>query len=211
MKQNFTDCLNRVLKDEGGYSNDPSDSGGATNYGITIADYRLYINKQGTPNDVRNMSVDEAKAIYKSKYWNALSCDSLDSGVDYTCFDYGVNSGLGRPRKALQRFKSLKGTELIDAINNERTGFLRAISGGKNAKFLNGWLARVSRVRNYSHYLSAHPADKSSGPVAGAAAGGFFVWLSTYWHQHETLILIGGALLAVAIGTAVHFFLNKGK
>jgi lysozyme family protein len=211
MKSNFNDCLNKVLKDEGGYSNDPSDSGGATNFGITIADYRLYINKAGTPNDVRNMTVGQAKTIYRTKYWDALSCDSLDSGVDYTCFDYGVNSGLGRPRKALQRFKSLKGTELIDAINNERTTFLRAISGGKNAKFLNGWLARVNRVRNYSHYLNAHPADKSSGPVAGAAVGGFFVWMSTYWHQHENAILIGGALLALAIGTAVHYFLNKGK
>src|SRR6266852_2743100 len=153
MKSNFNDCLTRVLKDEGGYSNDPSDSGGATNFGITIADYRKYINSSGTSLDVKNMIVDQAKIIYKSKYWDALGCDSLPSGVDYTCFDYGVNSGLGRPRKALQKFKSLTGTKLIDAINDERTAFLQAIGVGKNAKFLKGWLARVSRVRNYSKSL----------------------------------------------------------
>src|SRR5258708_4885220 len=127
MKNNFNDCLNRVLKDEGGYSNHPADPGGTTNYGITLRDYRDNINPRGTANDVKNMRLADAKQIYRTKYWNALGCDNLASGVDYTCFDYGVNSGLGRPRKALQRFKSLSGIPLIDAINNERTAFLRSL------------------------------------------------------------------------------------
>ena len=46
MKQNFNDCLNRLLKDEGGYTNDPNDNGGPTNFGITIADYRKYIDRK---------------------------------------------------------------------------------------------------------------------------------------------------------------------
>src|SRR6185312_9585820 len=145
MKNNYDDCLTRLLKDEGGYTNDKSDSGGPTNFGITLSDYRKYINSRGTAEDVRRMSVDQAKAIYRSKYWDALNCDNLPSGVDYTCFDYGVNSGLGRPRKALQRFKSLSGSNLINAINDERTAFLKAIGVGKNARFLKGWLNRVSR------------------------------------------------------------------
>jgi lysozyme family protein len=166
MKTNFNDCLTRLLKDEGGYSNDPSDSGGATNFGITIADYRKYINSSGTALDVRRMTVDEAKSIYKTKYWDALGCDQLPSGVDYTAFDYGVNSGLGRPRKALQKFKSLTGTKLIDAINDERIAFLQSISAGKNAKFLKGWLARVSRVRNYSKTLAANTPVPSTSLIA---------------------------------------------
>ena len=101
------------------------------------------------------MSKSQASTIYKSKYWDALDCDALESGVDYTVFDYGVNSGLGRPRKALQRFKNQSGTSLIDSINNERTAFLEALAVGKNAVFRKGWLARVSRVRNYSHYLNS--------------------------------------------------------
>ena len=44
MKSNYNDCLTRLLKDEGGYTNNPNDSGGPTNYGITLADYRKYIN-----------------------------------------------------------------------------------------------------------------------------------------------------------------------
>jgi len=58
MKNNFNDCLNRVLKDEGGYSNHPADPGGPTNYGITLRDYRDNINPRGTANDVSRCQTD---------------------------------------------------------------------------------------------------------------------------------------------------------
>jgi lysozyme family protein len=209
MKQNYNDCLNRLLKDEGGYTNNPNDSGGPTNFGITLGDYKKYIDKNGTAVDVKNMTVAQAKAIYKPKYWDALGCDSLASGVDYMCFNYGVISGLGRPRKALQRFKSLKGSDLIDAIYNEQVTFFKSISGGKNAVFLKGWLARASRVKSYSHFLNANSKDNTTGPVAGGAVVGFGGAISQYWHSHETAIIIGAVLLAVLVGTIVHMYKNK--
>lgn len=209
MKSNYNDCLQRLLRDEGGYTNDPSDSGGPTNFGITLSDYRAYINRSGTAKDVRNMSVDQAKIIYKSKYWDALGCDSLTSGVDYTCFDYGVNSGLGRPRKALQKFKGKTGVDLINAINDERMAFLKAISGGKNAKFLKGWTLRVARVRDHS--LDLAKTNSSAGPVASTAVVGISAYLSQFWHQHEYLIIGGGVLIAIGAGFLIHKLINKGK
>lgn len=209
MKNNYNDCLVRLLKDEGGYTNDPNDSGGPTNYGITLADYRKYINKNGTASDVRSMTVEQAKAIYKPKYWDALGCDNLSSGVDYTCFDYGVNSGLGRPRKALQRFKSLTGIKLIDAINDERMTFLRAIGTGKNAGFLRGWTARVARVRAYSAIL-ASKKDNASGPVAGAAAGGGLLYSS--WHYvtaHPYISTTGVVAVTALVWWLVHTIRNQ--
>ncbi len=207
MKQNYDACLARVLKDEGGYTNDPVDPGGPTNFGITIADYRKYINKAGVALDVKRMDLNDAKAIYKSKYWNALNCDNLSSGVDYTCFDYGVNSGLGRPRKALQRFKSLKGTYLIDAINNERTAFLRAL--GTFPRFGKGWIRRVEGVRAFSKELAKK--DTKTGPVIGTGTVIAGTTLSQYFHTHQTAIIIGSIVIAVLIGVAVYLFKNKGK
>src|SRR6266849_529800 len=142
MKNNYNDCLTRLLKDEGGYTNNPNDSGGPTNFGITLTDYSKYIKASGTEKDVKGMTVDEARQIYRTKYWDALGCDSLSSGVDYTCFDYGVNSGIGRPRKALQRFKSKSGVDLINAINDERVTFLKALEASqpKDKVFDAGWM-----------------------------------------------------------------------
>src|SRR5258708_23505051 len=210
MKSNFNDWLNRLLKDEGGYSNLAADPGGPTNFGITLADYRRYINSQGTALDVKNMRVEDAKSIYRTKYWNALNCDQLASGVDYTAFDYGVNSGLGRPRKALQQFKSLSGVSLIDAINNERMAFLRSLH--TFPVFGKGWTRRVNGVREYSKFLATKKVVPT-GPIAGTtittiAAGSA---LSQYCHNHQTAIIIASIAMAIAIGFAVHYFMNKNK
>jgi lysozyme family protein len=154
--------------------------------------------------------LEQAKDIYKSKYWNTLRCDSLASGVDYTCFDYGVLSGIGRPQKALTKFSNLKGAALINAINDERQAFLNAIGVGKNAKFLRGWTNRVSRVRNDSLRLSKRP-NVTAGPAIATGTIAAGVTLSQYLHQHETIIIAGAALVAIAIGFLVHHYLNKGK
>ena len=72
-----------------------------------FADYRKYVKPDATAADVRAMSVDEAKAIYRKHYWDAQRCDELPAGVDYSVFDYGVNSGIGRSGKVLRRVVGL--------------------------------------------------------------------------------------------------------
>jgi lysozyme family protein len=208
MKSNFNDCLTRLLKDEGGYTNDPRDPGGPTNFGITLTDYRKYIDSKGTASDVRGMTVDQARTIYKEKYWDALDCDNLPSGVDYTVFDYGVNSGVGRPRKALQRFKSLSGTSLVEAINNERMTFLRSLS--TYPTFGKGWSKRVAGVKAHSIEL-VNKKDNVTGPAAGAGTIGIGAAVSQYWHTHQSVIIIGTLVLAIVVGTLIHLYKNKGK
>ena len=82
-----------MLEHEGGYTNHPSDPGGPTNFGITIHDYRRFIEANGTALDVKNMKRADAAKIYRARYWDALRCDELPAGLDYAVFDYGVNSG----------------------------------------------------------------------------------------------------------------------
>jgi lysozyme family protein len=145
MKQNYNYALQQVLKSEGGYTNDPKDPGGPTNFGITIADYRMYVNKNATVQDVKNMHLADAQSIYRSKYWNALQCDSLPSGVDYCVFDYGVNSGIGRARKVWNQVKTDDPKTTINAICDERLRFLKSLSTWSH--FGAGWGSRVATVR----------------------------------------------------------------
>ena len=210
--KNFDKVFPLLLKDEGGYSNNPNDSGGPTNYGITLADYRAYINEDGVALDVKKMTVDQATTIYKEKYWDALNCDELPAGVDYTCFDYAVNSGLGRPRKALDKFKLLSGTDLIDAINNERTAFLKALvrRSPKDGEFLKGWLSRVERVRSVSKDMF-NKKNITVGPSVAAGGVGVVAAVSQFIHAHETPIIVGGIVLSLAVAYAVHKLINKGK
>src|SRR5262249_30892548 len=50
---------------------------------ITIADYRRYVKPNGTAADVRATKLDDAKTIYKARYWEAMRCDDLRTGLDY--------------------------------------------------------------------------------------------------------------------------------
>ena len=187
----YDEALKRLLVHEGGYSNHPSDPGGPTNWGITIHDYRRYVNLNATAADVRSMPVEVAKRIYRSKYWNALRCDELPAGVDYAVLDYGVNSGIGRAAKVLRRFVGLASNSsamtdevvaavgrcdsknLINAICDERLRFLHGLRTW--SVFGNGWGRRVREVRAAALAMSAKTPGKprpASKPVPGAAAKG---------------------------------------
>ena len=182
----YASSLVRLLQHEGGYTNHPKDPGGPTNYGITIADYRKYIKSDATAEDVRDMKLSDAKAIYRSKYWAALRCDELPAGVDDVVFDYGVNSGIGRSGKVLRRCLDLSDNDwqvtpqvlaatqgvnpkqLIADICDERMRFLRGLSIWPT--FGRGWTARVKELREFDLALvdgvaaPTRPQPKSAGP-----------------------------------------------
>jgi lysozyme family protein len=175
---NYDEALRRLLVHEGGYTNHPSDPGGPTNFGITIADYRKYVKPNATAADVRAMKLDEAKAIYRTKYWNAQRCDEMPTGVDYTVFDYGVNSGIGRSGKVLRRVVGLPDNTsvvtdevlaavrkhdakaIIMAINDERLRFLKSLKTW--SVFGAGWSRRVAEVRAFSLHLAEHPVAQKA-------------------------------------------------
>ena len=99
MKDNFGKCLTLILHHEGGYVNHPRDPGGETNLGVTK---RVYEEWGGTK-DMKELTPEDVAPIYKKNYWDRGRCDDLPSGVDWCIFDWGVNSGVSRAAKALQR------------------------------------------------------------------------------------------------------------
>lgn len=174
MQSTYETCLSLLLVHEGGYTNHPSDPGGPTNFGITIEDYRRYVKVNATASDVRRMRLDEAKIIYREKYWDAQRCDELPAGVNYAVFDYGVNSGTGRSGKVLRRTLGLPVDSstvtdaviasgraadpkiLIAAICEERLRFLQALKTWP--VFGTGWGRRVAEVKSTALKMAADAA-----------------------------------------------------
>ncbi len=186
----YDQSLRRLLTHEGGYSNDAADPGGPTNFGITIFDYRKYVKPGATAADVRAMKLEEAKTIYRAKYWDAQRCDELPAGVDYAVFDYGVNSGIGRSGKVLRRCLKLPDNSsvvtdaviaaartadaraLIVTICDERLRFLQSLRTWP--VFGKGWGRRVVEVKAYSLQLAAGApllAPVSAPPFAQGGKG----------------------------------------
>jgi len=103
MKENFDKCLKMLLSHEGGFVNHPEDPGGITNLGVTKKVYDEWIGRESTEQEMRDLTPEDVGPIYKKNYWDRIKGDSLPSGLDWACFDWCVNSGSGRPAKAVQR------------------------------------------------------------------------------------------------------------
>ena len=103
MQNNFDKCLEMLLHHEGGYVNDSRDSGGMTNLGVTKRVYDKWIDRESTEQEMRDLTPEDVAPIYKKNYWDRVKGDLLPSGLDWACFDWAVNSGSGRPAKAVQR------------------------------------------------------------------------------------------------------------
>lgn len=171
----YEDALARVLAHEGGYSNHPDDPGGPTNYGITIFDVRAYVKSDASAEDVRHLSLAQAKAIYRNKYWDVMRCDDLPAGVDYAVFDYGVNSGVGRAGRVLRRCLGIADDTakvadvvisaagkieprmLVTRICDERLKFLQGLRTWP--VFGKGWGRRVADVKAAALAMSSVQAS----------------------------------------------------
>jgi len=163
MKDNFEQCLALVLKEEGGYVNDPRDPGGRTNHGVTQKTWESYVGHPVTETDMMNLTIQNVAPLYKEQYWDKINGDSLPFGIDYATFDMAVNSGVTRAAKTLQQVCNVAadgqiGPKTLSAIEEgnvreiatrtceARLAFLQALPTWNT--FGKGWGARVSRVEN---------------------------------------------------------------
>jgi lysozyme family protein len=160
---NFNACLAFVLSAEGGYVDDPLDPGGATNLGITLRVLSEWRHTAVTKEEVRNLTREEAGAIYRARYWNVVRGDDLPAGVDLLAFDAGVNLGTGRSARMLQAAVGVAqdgaiGPATLDAVGRQQdtADLISKLAAAREAyyrslptfpHFGTGWTARVNRVK----------------------------------------------------------------
>lgn len=101
-KGNFDRCLAEVLKHEGGYVNHPKDPGGRTNLGVTQRVYEEWVGHPVSEAIMRGLTVSHVRALYKTRYWDAIKGDDLPFGIDLCVFDFAVNAGPNRAARYLQ-------------------------------------------------------------------------------------------------------------
>ena len=160
MTGNFKNCLDLVLKSEGGYVNHPSDPGGMTNLGITKRSLEEWLGHDVDEKFMRKLTPEMAAPFYEQKYWRPCYGEVLPRGLDFVVFSMGVNAGPGRSVKLLQQalgcvpdgvigprtrelISNSNCATLITKFSEARREYYRAL---KNFPvFGKGWLARVDR------------------------------------------------------------------
>jgi len=160
----FNKAFPRLIDIEGKLSNDSNDYGGLTKYGIAKRFYPEL--------DIANLTLEDAKAIYKRDFWDKMRLDEIDDQrIAFEMFEISVNMHWSRALKFAQEACNLLDRKVVDqlvvdgligpktlsAINTATYPqavviFLngcqfmhyrqRAIEDKSQENFLNGWLLK---------------------------------------------------------------------
>ncbi len=155
-----------ILRWEGGYVNDPDDSGGATNKGITIATFRHYYGTNATIKQLQALTDEQWMHIFLCGFWNPFKADNIaNQSIANICVDWAWASGTGTAIREVQALlgvavDGIVGAKTLAAINNAnqrhlfakiqsaRLRFVDAVvrRSPRKKKFLNGWRRRINSL-----------------------------------------------------------------
>ena len=166
---NFDVFLPIVLRFEGGYCDDPTDPGGETNKGITMAVFQNcsheLLGLDPNSDNLKALTDAQAGIIYKALYWNKMQGNSFGSQdlANIVC-DFYVNSGT-HATQLLQHVLNNMGANVVEdgaigpasmqalggfdqvqvyrQYKQGRIAYYQAL-GQKYPQFLQGWLNRVN-------------------------------------------------------------------
>ena len=151
MTMNFDIAFAKLIGHEGGYTSNPKDPGGETKFGISKRSYPAV--------DIADLTVDDAKAIYKHDFWDRAQCDRLPPDLAFQVFDGAVNSGIGNSIRWLQEAAGVAvdgvvGPLTLRKVGDMDTGIAIARYNGVRLKFMaslstwdvfgRGWARRIA-------------------------------------------------------------------
>lgn len=196
MDHEFEVCTAFTRLEEGGYVDDPRDSGnwtgGAVGVGLLIGSNMgvgapaLAVWLQGTDVTAATMRTLPAaiyNAMARARYWTPMSCADMPAGVDLMLFDYGWNRGVGSSIRLLQQVLNVEEdgicgqatvratharqcADLIEEMADRQNAAYRALHNFQ--VYGHGWLARTDRRREAA--LRCQPADIEQ-PIKYARGG----------------------------------------
>lgn len=136
-----------ILKHEGGYVNDPADSGGMTNKGITIGTWKQYakldLEIEPTEDNLKNITDEQATIIYRKRYWEPKGfCKIEDERVGLMVYDWSITSG-----GAGKQVQKLLKNEFEQVINDDGAIGPKTIEALNNVEDQDKLLNRIAEIR----------------------------------------------------------------
>lgn len=160
------DIITDILKAEGWdtYTNDPTDRGGPTKWGITQKAWSDYIGHEATEGVIQEISEHHARVFYEQVYVKAPRFDQLPPLLTPMVVDCGVNHGPQTASKWVQRAVGAEadgmiGPKTLDAVTEtnllaiylrvcaQRSRFYAEIvkRDPTQLKYLKGWINRSTK------------------------------------------------------------------
>jgi len=173
---NFKEAYDKTMGHEGGYGNDPDDVGGETYKGIS----RVYNpswsgwividaakNGPDFPSSLdANVALQNSVGeFYKDKYWDVNRLDVFPQSVAEEMFDTGVNMGVGRAARFLQKalnYLNRNGKLYGDLDVDGKIGpaSLNAMAACKNDERVILAMLNTLQGMHYMNYMDKSPSQK---------------------------------------------------
>lgn len=150
----FDKSFERSLDSEGLFQDDPADRGNWTSGQAGVGELKgtkFGIAAMTYPDlDIRNLTISQAKAIYKRDWWDKLEMNRFRPAVQYQMFDAAINHGLYNSTRILQWSVGAR----ADGVIGPRT--MSAVSGTDLDDLLMNFLANrltfMTDVRTWDRY-----------------------------------------------------------
>jgi len=167
----INDIIDREIRPgpDGHYSNDPSDSGGETSWGVTAQ----VAWKHGYRGEMINMTRAQAFNILVAEFWDEISGDELvklSERIAEEVADTGVNMGTSRAIRFLQRS--------LNAANNRGKNYLDLTVDGK---------AGTLTITALSHYLHTR-SEEVMLKMLNSLQGAYYIELAERREKDEKYI-----------------------
>lgn len=167
----FEKAIPVILRQEGGYVDNPNDPGGATNYGVSLRYLQSIkdLNEKGflfgdldqdgdvDAFDIKLLTQEKAIQIYKTQWWDRFGYERInDQDTATKLFSFSVNMGAHQAHKIFQRSINRCGIEIIvDGIIGQKTIEAANILAPH-------YLLDAFRLEGVKFYLSIYEAKKST-------------------------------------------------
>lgn len=183
--------LRVVLNNEGGYTDNPKDTGGKTKYGVTEYTLKKAIKDGVIPEkEVRELTIKDAAKIYDYRYWITCRANLMPEPLNLVHFDTAVLHGNGGANRILQRTLTSMGfpitidggygsethsafkaalqvygqDKIIRMYLIKRKLYTQEIRTPRNEWAFNGWMNRLYRLANY--VKNNYPVDLNPYPFS---------------------------------------------
>ena len=164
----FDEAIPTILEHEGGYVNDPADSGGATNWGISLrflkgleGDFDYDNDGDVDADDIKALPQKSAIGIYWREFWDKYNYEEIiHQDVATKIFDLCVNMGSRSAHKCLQRalmsagpshlkIDGIIGPKTLWAVNQSVEQSLLSALRSEAACFYRTLIAKKPQMKKY--------------------------------------------------------------
>lgn len=159
--QRFINVIGDILQHEGGYNDIKNDSGGATNFGVSLKFIKSInedINNDGRVDwvDIKQLTKEKAIEIYWENFWKPMY-DTMPKGIGEKVFDVAVNAGPSRAHKLLQQAVNKLGGKLsVDGVIGNVT--LSLLTKYTSESLMNAYIAE--QMEFYHNLVKAAPKNQ---------------------------------------------------